>query len=252
MRSIILGVMFLLAGCNGSTAPADNDSAYATKAELPPNEATAIAAMRAEIADAQATVSELKASVSKLQLIGQVHGTPAKAARTAGLGNNNFLPNSVNFGPCTDMGVLIGRGGRDSNIPLASALESFQTCTGYSYTVSTLDGTIQGPPFAGWDGPNCTGNLLIITDIPGNGFNPQVINNGVVFTGPVDNVVYMVAAGSIPTLMSIQSSMNLGPGGGVCDTDIESRLAVQSVPNDVSITGVQSAPIPLPITIAAP
>lgn len=241
MRYYILIVMALLAGCNQS----DNDSAYATTAQLPPSEATAIAALKAQVAT-------LQSSVEKLQLIGNSHGV-VSAARTLAIGASAARAEAVNFGPCTDMGVLIGRGGKDSNIPLASALESFQTCTGYAYTVSALDGTIQGPPYAAYDQPNCTGNLLIITDIPGDGFNPQVVNNGVVFTDPVSNMVLMIKAGSIPHSQQIQSAINLGPGGGVCGSpDIETRMVVSAQLNDISITGVQSAPIPLPITIAAP
>lgn len=244
MKFTIFGLLLFLAACNGSTEVVQkvpySDPALVAK----------IAALTQALAAATHEQAMQAKSLSSLQLIGKVHVT-ASAERVMAIGRAAETP--PNFGPCTDMGVLIGRGGPDSSIPLASALESFQTCTGYSYTISTLTGTIQGPPYAAWDGLNCTGNLFIITDVPGDGFNPQVVNNGVVFTSPVDGLVYMIPAGSVPQLTQIQSAMNLAPGGGSCGSpDVEMRMTVQAILNDVSITGVQSTSFPLPITITAP
>lgn len=240
-------ILFALTACNGSSNSSAPDSNVATP---DPDVATLKTQVRNLTLALAATTHEDAQRFAKLQLVGQAHGV-ASDERVMAIGQAAAV--SPNFGPCTDMGTLIGRGGKDSNIPLASALESFQTCTGYAYTVSALDGTIQGPPYAAWDQPNCQGNLLIITDIPGDGFNPQVVNNGVVFTDPTSGQVLMITAGTAPQSFQIQSAMNLGPGGGVCGSpDIETRMVVTTKPNDVSITGVQSEPIPLPISITAP
>lgn len=227
MRIALLMILALLAGCNGSS---DNDSALQQQISAIPNEATAIQAMRAQI-------DSLQSRLNNLQLIGKLktnsNNTSPDAFRTMGE-FSQAIP--INFGPCSNLGVLIGRGspsvGQD---PLSSNFEAFQQCTGYEYTIDTSTDNVAVAPRIFWDGPNCTGNIYEWNS-GGGAYNNQVLENGVVFLSPVDGQEYMIKAGQTPQQIQFQSVwVSVNPG---CQSDIETHLLYSASINDVSITGI--------------
>lgn len=233
---IVLMFLALLAGCNGSS---DDDTAFATTAQLPPNEATAVAAMRAQIATLQGQVSRF----NELTLIGK----PSSVVSSQGISPDDFRTMgelvqtaAVAFGPCTNMGVLIGfenSFGAPAN-GLTAAVQDFRQCTGYQYGARISDGSITTSERIFWDGPNCTGNLLE-WEAGGAGYNTTTLKNGVVFTNPADGVtVEMVKAGQIAQPIQIQSVwVRENPG---CQSDVETQLMYQVTPNDVTVSAIPS------------
>lgn len=244
MRIIIVSLVLFLSACNDSgTTEVVKKVPYSDPALV-----AKVDALTKALAAATAVEAQQALSISKLQIIGKAHGI-ATAERTLAIGQAAAA--SPDFGPCTDMGVLVGRGVNVVN-PLAATIESFQTCTGYSYTVSVLDGKIQPPFYVAWLEPNCQGDPVIETDIPGNGFNPQMYATGVVFSNPIDGTVHYIPANSSPVSVQIQSAMNNGPGGGSCGVDVETRMVIVAPSNDPSVTGVPSEQISGTITLSSP
>jgi hypothetical protein len=233
MRIVLLVFIALLAGCNTS----DDDSNLATQQQVSqaisaiPSEATQVAAL-------QTQVKSLQASLNKLQLIGNAHGTATNGSspdsfRTMG----ELQANSTTFGPCTDMGVLLGRGDNaDSQDPLSAPIESFQQCTGYEYSVTVATNTVSIGPRIFWDGPNCTGNMYEWNS-GGGSYNDQTLEGGVVFLSPVDGQTsLMVKRGQTPQSILIQSAwVTSNP---ICQADVETQNLYSVTPNDISITGV--------------
>lgn len=244
MCKYIICLFLILAGCNS-----DDDSSLVTKAQLPPNESTQIAALQAE-------VSSLQNSIKQIQLIGKPIGQAIAQTDSVRsfrmLGEPTLAPGAVTgqFGPCADMGVLQGRGGSDTGDALDSQFEIFKQCTGYSYSISNLTGLLDIPPYLTWDGPNCTGNAYLEMDIPQNTMNADAVKNGLVFQSPVDSTVYEIPAGEQPQQIMIQSAINTR--GGMCGADQELRLVIHAIPNNTSITGVPNSMIPNTWTTVAP
>lgn len=234
MRSFIVVLMFALGGCNSS----DNDSALVTQAA---NEATAVAALRAEVTD-------LKGKLSQIQLIGHVNGTIPVSKNTRELmamqGEPTLSAITPSFGPCPDMGVLVGFTNTGDNIgagALSASYQAFKTCTGYLYETAVGTGNIKTANRIFWDGPNCTGNLLE-WEAGGAGYNTQALQNGVVFVNPADGTMQlMVQAKQTPQPILIQSVWVLSNPG--CQSDIETQLMYHVIPNDTSITGVPNSTV---------
>lgn len=221
MRSLIICFVILLAGCNQGT----NNVPYSDPALV-----AKVDALTKALADATHEQAQQAKSLSSLQLIGKVHGM-VNAAGTP-------IPN---FGPCTNMGVLIGRtGGFDA---MMGNIESFQTCTGYNYSVDSNTGSIQPIKSIEWDGVNCTGNSYGL--VPA-----QLATNGAVFVIASTGAVVMVPAGAQIVHPIISS-----------DEDDEGNCQNLSSPgptaeyltqvNDTQVTGVPSS-IPVPYTISSP
>jgi hypothetical protein len=233
MRIVLLGILALLAGCNGGSNGISQSDFTAALAAATHADAVKIESLKASVTSQQS-------AISKLQLIGNAHGV-ATAARTLAIGANAALAEAVNFGPCTDMGVLLGRGvSTFSSDSLAAVSESFQTCTGYAYSVVIGTNTIAPAPRIFFDGANCTGNMLEWPSA-GGAYNSQALNQGVVFINPVDGqTVLMVTAGQTPKPIFFQSVwVSSNPG---CQIDQETQLMYQVVPNDTSVTGVSTIP----------
>jgi hypothetical protein len=209
---------------------------------LPPNEATAVAALKAEVV-------VLKDSLDKLQLIGNAHGV-ATSERVLAIGQ--AAATAGNFGPCTDMGVLVGFTNTGNNLgggALAASYQAFKTCTGYVYEAAVQDGSIKPATRIFWDGPNCTGNLLE-WEAGGSGYNTQTLQNGVVFINPADGVTQlMVRASQTPQPILIQSAWVFDNPG--CQSDVETQNMYQVSPNDVMVTGVPDKTVGN-FTLAAP
>lgn len=230
MRIAILFIAALLAGCNSS----DDDSALQQQVSAIPNEATAVQALKVQVSELQNKFKEL--TIVGKQSVAKINYESPDSVRM--MGTITQAAASISFGPCTNMGVLVGRGSETSLAtpdPLSANLEAFQQCTGYSYNTLLGSGTIGTAPRIFWDGPNCTGNLLE-WEAAGSGYNTQTLQNGVVFLSPVDGTPLMVKAGQTPQPILIQSAWVLSNPG--CQSDVEIQLMYFVTPNDVTITGI--------------
>ena len=230
MRALIIGTILFLSACNGSTTT-----------NVPYSDPALVAKVDSLTKALAAATHESAQKFSKLQLVGQAHGI-ASAERTMAIGQAAVV--SPNFGPCTDMGVLIGRSGGSN--AMTGNIQSFQTCVGYEYSVDSNTGDIAPLQSMEWDGPNCTGNVYAtFTDLP-----LQTIASGAVFTVQTTGAVMMVVPGTQvvhPVIVSAE-------GGGACQnlssTGTDIVYPVQA--NDTSVTGVPNSEIPVPYTIGAP
>lgn len=180
-------------------------------------------------------VTAVKGSVSKLTLIGTVHGS----ARATDAVNVAEGASAVSFGPCADMGVLVGftpGGNNNAADPLTATYQAFKQCTGYYYEATVGSGNIAIANRIFWDGPNCTGNMYE-WEAGGGGYNTQILQGGVVFLSPVDGTTeLMVASGQTPQPILIQSVwVTSNPG---CQADIEVQLLYVVSSNKTSVTGV--------------
>lgn len=236
MRTMIFVLVAFITGCNGSS---DDDSLLATKAQLPPNESTQVQALQAE-------VDALKKGQSELALIGKLKSNlPVDSVGRV----LDATGTPVSFGPCSNMGLFQGRGGSDSQDPLLSQVEIYKTtgCNGINGVFTSyndLTGLHDVPPFIAWDGPNCQGNVYIETDVPQNAYAQSVLDSGIVFTNPVDSLAYWLKGGQTPVPIQIQSSLNTRPGSAGCNSDIETRMAVLAIRNDVTQSGVPDSLVP--------
>lgn len=231
MRTII-SLMFLvmLAGCGGSSG-SDDDSGFATTAQLPPNEATAVEAIRA--------------SIKKLQVVGMPSGH-ATVQSLAMLGEPVVAPSAATatgeFGTCPNMGILLGYtdGTGNPSDPLIAIFQAWRQCTGYQYETNVVNGMLKEAPRLYWDGPNCSGNP-IEWEAAGASYNTQVLKNGVVFLSPRDETTLMVTAGQSPQPIGIQSVML--SADHVCQPDNETQLMYSAVPNVTQTSGVPNSTV---------
>lgn len=233
MRSLIIGLVVFLAACNSS-------SSGLTQVQLDAAVQKAVAPLQSQIDTLQASNKTLTAGQAKLTLIGKVHGVSSDSLRLQGEPTVNAA-NATSFGPCNDMGVLLGRGNNvNSQDPLSAPLESFQQCTNYEYSVVVATNTVAVGPRLFWDGPNCTGNMYEWNS-GGGSYNDQTLEGGVVFLSPLDNSSLMVKGGQTPKPILMQSVwVTSNPG---CQSDIETQNLYEVIPNDISVTGVPSLSI---------
>src|SRR5579872_6304691 len=120
MRILIISLFGFLAACNGTTIQQVPSNV--------PNESTQVAAL-------QAQVIALQKQIDSLQIIGKVSGKSEDTDNTRAL--------TTNFGPCSNMGVLVGfTNGTNSADPLTSDFQAFKQCTGYQYEVGVGTGII--------------------------------------------------------------------------------------------------------------
>lgn len=226
-----LMILFLTAcnGSNNSTAPA----AGITQAQLD----AAVAPLKADIESLQTENAALKAGQSKLTLIGKVHGVASTELRMQGEFRTEAV-SAPNFGPCADMGVLVGFTNQGSNTapdPLTANFQAFKQCTGYYYEAQVGTGNISIASRIFWDGPNCTGNMYE-WEAGGAGYNTQTLESGVVFISPVDGSELAVTAGQTAQPIMIQSAwVAANPG---CQSDVETQLLYSVTANVTSVTGV--------------
>lgn len=233
MRSLIIGLVVFLTACNGSTTEVQ-------KVPYTDPQVTAkIDALTQALADATHAQAQEAVSLRKLTLIGKVHGVSTESIRMQGEFRTEAVSTASNFGPCTDMGVLVGFTNTGNNTgagALSASYQAFKTCSGYLYETSVQNGDIKQASRIFWDGPNCTGNQLE-WESGGAGYNTQSLVNGVVFISPVDGTTQlMVRSNQTPQPILIQSAwVSSNPG---CQSDIETQLMYQVTPNDVNVTGV--------------
>lgn len=161
--------------------------------------------------------------------------------------------------PCT--WTLTGR--PTSSDPLQSNIYSGVSCTGYYFDISGAatasdQGIIQGLVGAeiDFDGTNCTGNAYVRA-VPQtaivNGFvfglNPQ--DPGFQGTDPSNPAYYWyVPAGETPTTVQSLSMWRNGAGCSNNPSVAALNEAYPILPNDSSVTGIPSAPVPGPVLIS--
>lgn len=226
MRALIIGTILFLSACNGS----NSDESYIQ------GQIDALKQANASMTKSLAAATHADAQkFSTLQLIGKAHSVMS-AERAMAIGE---IANAVDFGPCSNMGVMIGfenANGAPANA-LSAVSEDFKQCTGYMYGANVLDGSITVGQRIFWDGPNCTGNLLE-WEAGGFGYSTTALQGGLVFASPVDSIIYMVKSGQTPQPILIQSVWVASNPG--CQADIETQLMYSVIPNDKNISGVPS------------
>ena len=177
-----------------------------------------------------------EAQLSKITLLGHQPGTAIAAIKrtnAAWIGSRN-ITQTISYGPCSDMGVLIGPGQIDS---LTATTENFRQCTCYEYGAVVESGAIAKPLELWFDGANCTGNMFEAEN--DGGYNRQALQDGVVFISPIDGVTeLMVAASQQGVITTLLSNFSYG---GCNSGSTEIQIAYRVSPNDLSITGVPSA-----------
>lgn len=189
-----------------------------------------------ELSIDETQLSRITTQLSKITLLGHQPGTAIAAIKrgnAAWIGSSG-ITQTISYGPCTDMGVLIGTGQIDS---LAATTENFRQCTGYEYAAVVETGAIAKPFELWFDGANCTGNMFEAEN--DGGYNRQALQDGVVFVSPIDGVTeLMVAANQQGTTTTLLSNFSYG----ACNSGAtEIQVAYPVSPNDLSITGVPSA-----------
>ena len=232
MKAIYI-VFLALAGCGGGVVSEGNGT------EAPVSVST--------VAAIQAQVTALQGQIAELKLVGKV----ATTASTDSVHVTYQSVTPVNFGTCSNMGVLVGSSSHNPMYPLTQQLQVFKTCTGYQYVATSAGGAPGIPPYAVWDGPNCTGKLYIETDIPSLTYDSEALTGGIVFSDPLGGqAVYYVAAGAVPGPVLAQSAFNTTNPNDICGAVNATVQGVIVSPNVTSITGVPNA-IPA-YTLAAP
>lgn len=225
MRILIIGFVLFLTACNSSGV-----SQQTVDSDIQ----TSMAKLQAQITALQASNDALKAGQAKLTLIGKLHGVTTDAVGRA----VDAVGNPVSFGPCADMGVLVGFTNGTSNAPadpLTAQYQAFKQCTGYYYEVSAADGNLAPTQRLYFDGPNCNGSMFVWS-ASGFSFNNQVLSDGVVFISPKDGSQLMAKAGQAAVMTQVQSVYIIANGGCTADGDFQPMYAV--TPNDISVSGV--------------
>ncbi len=229
MRSLIIGLVVFLAACGGG----GTTIAGITQAQLD----AAVKPLQAQVDSLQTQNKSLQDSLAKLTLIGKVHGVSSELRM-----QGEFRTEAVaapSFGPCADMGVLVGFTAQGSNTadPLTASNEAFKQCTGYSYESVVGTGALAPTQRLYFDGPNCTGNMYV-WPASGAGYNAQILQDGVVFSSPIDGSGMMVKAGQVASMIQAASVYIILNAGCSIDGDLQPMWNVTA--NDISITGVSS------------
>ena len=245
----IAATLMLLAGCGGgsnsTSTPGDTDQVTTADVVAAIAEATHAQAQQIAAVRAQQTTDETK--LSKVTNFGHAPGVTTEVAhsdsvRTLAMqGELVAVPQITNFGPCTDMGQLIGTS-FDGITALGATIENYKQCpinsAQYVYSVIVQTGAVAGPinGFIWYDQPNCEvgGGRRLIFENDGS-YNRQVLQSGVVFIDPSDGAsVLMVAAGQTPSTMTSKSIAT----GVSCTNATETHLGYLVTANDVNVTGV--------------
>lgn len=238
LKYLLFLTLFALVACNGSTTQ-----------QVPYSDPTLVAKVDALTLALAAATHEDAQKFSSLKIIGQAHGV-ASAERTMAIGQAV----SPNFGPCTDMGTLIGFVATDSaaaSDPLSATYEAFKTCMGYTYEAQVGPGTIRSAPRIFFGTPNCDPNgPMYEWEAAGAAYNTQTLQGGVVFLSPVDDSTQlMVAAGQTPQSVQFQTVML--DADHVCQPDMETQLVYSVSAYQLQTTGVASKSVGS-FTLASP
>lgn len=254
MRAVLptLSVIALVTACNTGTTNASSGSAV-TSAEVQSMINASIAPLQQQIATLQGSSAAVFIRAPNAPPVTVAHQLSRKAS------------GSPSTSSCTGLGTLTGR--PPNSDPIASNDLSGVSCAGYYFTVSgaqsaSTDGYIQ-PLNAGiaiwYDGPNCTGNSYVALSsgswYSSWGIGTGAVSNGAVFTivppgtsnNPTNTSLYwMLPAQEAPTSPLLVSAFV----NGQCVQQGGTFPVYQLQQNVPATSGVPSAPIPGPITIA--
>ncbi len=174
-------------------------------------------------------------AINKIALVGHVPGTDAALEKHTSMLRQHPLgvTESISFGPCVDMGVLVGAE-PDS---MTATTENFRQCTGYEYGVIVETGAIAKAVILWFDGPNCSGNMFEAEN--DGSYNRQALQEGVVFVSPIDGTTeLMVTAGQQGESTVLQSNFS----DGSCNSPAtETQLAYHVTANELALTGIPPA-----------
>lgn len=235
----------LLSACGSSSSQAPSGISQSQAQTLI---SQAVAPLEQQVTTLQADISTLQQSSAPAVFIRTPNSAPVAIKSQHGTSQKTTSTT------CSGLGTLTGRP-TDSD-PLATDDISGVSCTRYYFTVSgaatsAQNGYIQGPPASvrvWFDAPNCTGNAYV-TISPSGGLSEGALANGAVFTvgDPTVATNYlMLKPGTASSQPNLQSDLQ----AGACTNTTISQLVVYAlVPNDSSVSGIPSAPIPGPITI---
>lgn len=251
MVGLLVGV---LVACGGSSV-ADSNSNDLTQAQVQTMIASAVTPLQSQIADLQSQVQALQAKSGSSQaavFIRAPNAAMARQTRTIGgsLASTRGLPAPCNW-------TLTGR--PTTSDPIGGNTYAGVSCTGYYFLITGsvaggLSGVMRSANIGiGWDGPGCTGNAYVTSGVsPGatvNGFVFAVNVANPAYVGPDTNPAdyYYVPAASQPVTVTIASYFQDGRG---CLSGGALANAYAALPNDESVTGIPSAPIPGPVLIS--
>ena len=233
---LALASTFALYACGGNTTSSADTGV--TQAQVQAMIASAIAPLQQQLNTLQSSTAPavfIKApNAPAISVKAMLRGTTQKTQSTP---------------PCTGLGTLTGR--PDTSDPIASNLISGVSCAGYYYTISGAATSAQQAvvqPLSGaltvwFDSPNCQGNAYVSLNSGNQSVSPGAVANGAVFT--VAGTYWMLKPGTAVSDPAILSSYQ----SGQCSAFSGSWDMYQLAPNDQTVSGVPSAPIPGPVTI---
>ena len=234
-----------LYACGSGAAPASSGTGV-TQAQVQ-------SMINAAVAPLQQQVNTLQ---SELANVGQSPAVFIRAPNAPTVTLKRQVSTSQKFSPsssCTGLGTLTGR--PTTSDPITSNLISGVSCSGYYFTVSAAATSAQNAYIQGLlseasiylDAPNCTGNAYI--GVGFQGLSQGAVSNGAVFASPepytTTQVIYMLTAGETPVSVNAESYWN----GGCFPASGTAMVLYALVPNDPTVSGVPSAPIPGPVMI---
>lgn len=242
---IFLVSALALAACGGG------GSGSATSASVTGPSTSQFQALQQQVATLQGEVATLQGSTAPAVFIKDPNGPAVKVQVRHQLSDKATGSTST----CTGLGTLTGRPANSD--PITTDLISGVSCTGFYFTVSSAATSAENavvqplPPSVAvfYDAPGCTGNAYVAA--PGtfqwNGVDVAISNgalaNGAVFT--VGASYEMLNTGISPTSVSVQSLQV----NGSCSAFSTVLSLYPLAPNDPTVSGVPSAPIPGPVTI---
>lgn len=229
MKFTIFGLLLFLAACNGSTEVVQKVP-YSDPALVAKIAALTQALAAATHADAQ--------KFAGLQLIGHSQGVADVNTREILLPGEKPPLRAVDFGPCTDMGVLEGDTSQPGNGTLGAEYQSFKNCLGIHAEYSVATGVLKTANRVYFTSSDCSG-LPVVWQAGGQGYNSQILNDGVVFISPVDGKDYLVPPLQSPQITQVGSVYVVVQG--VCETDGDLQPMWTTVPNDTSKSGVPTS-----------
>lgn len=236
MRWTILALMLaMLAACNGS----DNDSAFSSA----PSEATAVAALRAQVSALQGQITTIQGELPHNLIVAR--GTSAFGMRTMAVGNLSAAPNATTAATFTATFL----GPPTGNI-FGMTQQIGMSTTNYLF-ISDADGAVESaamPVTIFYEAPNCQGPAFTVLAA---GLSSANIKQGVVFgTGKTgDNVAadyLMLKAGTLAVPDFANSELQAIPGNPTCvnvnpgPSNFPSTYPL--VQNDPVVSGVPSGP----------
>lgn len=243
-----------LVACGGSSV-ASSGSSGLTQTEVQALISAAVTPLQSQIAVLQSQVNSLQASsgASKAAVfIRAPNAAQVMARQTRGMQSEPSITRALPS-PCN--WTLTGR--PNTSNPISDNTYAGVSCTGYYFLITgaaTGDvAGIQAPNtlVVQWDGPSCTGNAYVV-----QGVSAGARVNGFVFVTNFNNAVadpnasdYWYVAPATPLTNNVAAMSSFTPGMG-CTSVSGTIVGWAALPNDESVTGIPSAPVPGPVLIS--